>query len=60
MEGSKLTHEQTRYIFETLKEFYYRGLREWEKEPGYLMDTCLAAQDKFKAYMDYFGLEYTD
>lgn len=47
-------------IDDDLKEFYYRGLREWEKEPGYLMDTCLAAQDKFKAYMDYFGLEYTD
>lgn len=43
-----------------LKEFYYRGLNEWEKEPGYLMDTCLTAQDRFKVYMDYFGLEYTD
>ncbi len=29
-------------------------------EAGYLTDTCLAAQDKFKVYMDYFGLEYTD
>lgn len=47
-------------IDEDLKEFYYRGLKEWEKEPGYLLDTCLAAQDKFKVYMDYFGLEYTD
>lgn len=47
-------------IDDDLKEFYYRGLKEWEKEPGYLIDTCLAAQDKFKVYMDYFGLEYTD
>lgn len=47
-------------IDDDLKEFYYRGLNEWEKEPGYLMDTCLTAQDRFKVYMDYFGLEYTD
>lgn len=47
-------------IDDDLKEFYYRGLKEWEKEPGYLMDTCLTAQDRFKVYMDYFGLEYTD
>lgn len=47
-------------IDDTLKEFYYRGLKEWEKEPGYLMDTCLAAQDKFKGYMNYFGITYND
>lgn len=47
-------------IDDDLKEFYYRGLNVWEKEPGYLMDTCLAAQDRFKGYMNYFGLEYTD
>lgn len=47
-------------ITDNLKEFYYRGLNEWENEAGYLLDTCLAAQDQFKVYMDYFGLEYTD
>lgn len=47
-------------IDDDLKQFYYRGLKEWENEPGYLIDTCLAAQDKFKVYMDYFGLKYTD
>lgn len=47
-------------IDDGMKEFYYRGLKEWENEPGYLIDTCLAAQDKFKVYMDYFGLEYND
>ena len=47
-------------IEEDLKEFYYRGLREWKKEAGYLMDTILTAQDRFKAYMDYFGLKYKD
>ena len=47
-------------IEDDIKEFYYRGLKEWKKEPGYLIDTCLAAQDRFKVYMDYFGLEYLD
>ena len=47
-------------IEDDMKEFYYRGLKEWENESGYLVDTCLAAQDRFKAYMDYFGLDYSD
>lgn len=47
-------------IEDDMKEFYYRGLKEWTNEPGYLLDTCLAAQDRFKVYMDYFGLEYND
>ncbi|MCF0105700.1 MAG: Fic family protein [Holdemanella sp.] len=45
-------------IDEDLKLFYYRGLREWKYEHGYLRDTCLAAQDKFKAYLDYFRVPY--
>ena len=47
-------------IEDDIKEFYYRGLREWKNEQEYLMDTCLTAQDRFKVYMDYFGLEYRD
>lgn len=43
-----------------LKEFYYRGLSEWECERGYLIDTCLTAQDRFKVYMDYYNLAYDD
>lgn len=45
-------------IEDDLKMFYYRGLREWPREKGYLMDTCLAAQDRFKQYLDYFRIEY--
>lgn len=45
-------------IDEELKLFYYRGLHEWRHERGYLLDTCLAAQDKFKAYLDYFRVPY--
>ena len=43
-------------ISDDIKQYYYRGLNEWKNELGYLMDTCLTAQDRFKAYMDYFGL----
>ena len=44
-------------IDEELKMFYYRGLHEWKNERGYLRDTCLAAQDKFKKYLDYFKIK---
>ena len=30
-------------IEENLKMFYYRGLKEWYNEKGYLTDTCLTA-----------------
>ena len=45
-------------ITDDLKMFYYRGIREWKTEPGYLTDTCLIAQDHFKALMDYFRIPY--
>lgn len=45
-------------IEDNLKMFYYRGLKEWDKEKGYLTDTCLTAQDRYKVYLDYFRIEY--
>ena len=45
-------------IEDDLKLYYYRGLKEWDREKGYLTDTCLAAQDKYKAYLDFFRIEY--
>lgn len=45
-------------IDDHLKMFYYRGLKEWDYEKGYLIDTCLSAQDKYKAYLDYFRIAY--
>lgn len=45
-------------IDEDLKFFYYRGLSEWKNIKGYLRDTCLMAQDRFKLYLDYFKIEY--
>ena len=45
-------------IEDDLKMFYYRGLKEWNNKKGYLKDTCLTAQDKYKAYLDYFRIDY--
>ena len=45
-------------IEDNLKMFYYRGLKEWDNEKGYLTDTCLTAQDRYKAYLDYFRIPY--
>ena len=45
-------------ITEELKMYYYRGLREWNNIRGYLLDTCLAAQDNYKAMLDYFKIKY--
>ena len=38
--------------------FYYRGLKEWDNEKGYLRDTCLTAQDRYKKLLDYFEIKY--
>ena len=45
-------------ITEDLKLYYYRGLAQWDKEPGYLLDTCLTAQDRFKKVLAYFKIPY--
>lgn len=41
-------------IEERQKLYYYRGLKEFENEKGYLMDTCLSAQDIYKELLKYF------
>jgi Fic family protein len=45
-------------ITDELKLFYYRGLRQWPNIKGYLTDTCLTAQDRYKETMDYFQIKY--
>ena len=44
-------------ITDDLKMYYYRGLHEWKHLPGFLRDTCLTAQDNFKAILDYFRIK---
>ena len=45
-------------ITEELKMYYYRGIKNWNDERGYLRDTCLTSQDAMKATLDYFGIKY--
>lgn len=44
-------------IEDKFKLYYYRGLKEWNTERGYLTDTCLATQDKYKKWLVYFSIE---
>ena len=54
-----LAHDIVPFIItDELKMYYYRGLREWQHIRGYLLDTCLTAQDQFKALLDYFHIKY--
>ena len=45
-------------ITDELKMFYYRGLSEWNHIRGYLLDTCLTAQDEFKEKLDKAKIKY--
>lgn len=47
-------------ITDELKMYYYNGLRNWPHIKGYLMDTCLTAQDYFKLLLDKFRVRYND
>jgi len=54
-----LKHHIVPFIIEDdVKMFYFRGLNEWYQEQEFLRDTCLAAQDNYKAYLDYFEIAY--
>ena len=43
-------------ITEELKYFYYRGIKEWHQQRGYLRDTCLTAQDAMVEVLEQLGL----
>ena len=45
-------------ITDELKMFYYRGLKEWGHIDGYLIDTCLTAQDMYKELLKYFRIKH--
>jgi len=36
------------------KQYYYRGLKEFDKVRGYLIDTCLSEQDIYTKWINYF------
>ena len=41
-------------IRDTDKLFYYRGLKEYKSEKGYLTDTCFNAQDQYIKMIEYY------
>lgn len=45
-------------ITEELKMYYYRGIKNWKEQRGYLRDTCLTGQDAMKSALDYFAIKY--
>lgn len=48
-----LRHNIIPFIIEDRKKnFYYRGLSEWNNERGWLIDTCLDGQDTFIKLLD--------
>lgn len=47
-------------ITDELKLFYYNGLRNWPAIKGYLIDTCLTAQDNFKVILQRFRIPYDE
>lgn len=50
-----LKHDIMPFIIdERHKWFYYRGLREYREENGYLLDTCASAQDVYESMVKYF------
>lgn len=44
-------------IDEEHRPYYYRGLQQWPQVEGYLTDTCLSAQDHFRALLAHFGIK---
>ena len=55
-----LKHNITPFIIdEHHKMFYYRGLKEWYNEKGFLRDTILSCQDNFYEILKYFRIDKT-
>ena len=54
-----LKHNITPFIIDEKHKFYYdRGLKEYENNVTYLVDTCLSAQDSYQLEIDYFYPSY--
>ena len=52
-----LKHNIAPFLIEDVKkDYYYRGLKEYAREPGYLIDTCYDGQDTFRRLMEFFEI----
>lgn len=50
-----MQHDTDKFIKELhliLKNSTSDSRKEWNNEKGYLIDTCLTVQDRYKAYLD--------
>ena len=45
-------------ITDDIKMFYYRGLKNWKEERGWLIDTCLSGQDRVKELLSLFEIDF--
>ena len=56
-----LRHNVIPFIIEDAKKnYYYRGLSEWQNEKGWLTDTCLDGQDTFVKLLDMLDIPHED
>ena len=54
-----LKHNLIPFIIEDRKKhFYFRGLTEFLREPGYLIDTCYDGQDTIKLLLEYLEIPH--
>ena len=52
-----LRHNVVPFLIEDAKKYYYyRGLSEWGKQNGFLLDTCLDGQDTFRRLLKQFDI----
>ena len=47
-------------ILDNKKSFYYRGLKNWNQDRTWLIETCRDGQDIVKGYLDYFAIPYAE
>jgi hypothetical protein len=45
-------------ITDDIKMFYYRGLKNWKEDRGWLIDTCLSGQDRVKELLSLFEIDF--
>lgn len=56
-----LRHDITPFIItDDLRDFYIRGMQNWQVEHGWLRDTCLTAQDRFESKMMPMAKRYAE
>lgn len=53
-----LKHNITPFALKDVhRDFYYRGLKEWDHEKGYLLDTVGLEQDMYQSFLEKMGFK---